>query len=330
MDRFSEDLMRLLPFYDSGELSEGEKARVEKALSESAALREELENLRALARTVKQASSFEPADEMMNGLRHDLRVQLRRERLRPTFGERLEEWFSSPRPLWQLSAAAALMVIGILIDRNFLTKPVRQSSAAELLQQIAAAQPVAAENGSVSPLMAGVEYIRIDPQTDQVEIHFNLVNDIQLRGKSDDPAIRRVLAYALTQNDRPNVRLKAVKALAEQPVVDDDVITALMHALKNDENEGIRLKAVQVLRSIPLSDKIKTALSWVLQRDDNSAIRMEALEALGKAPSSAASEAAVLQAAAADSNEYVRLQAKRLIERREREQPAETVRVQQN
>jgi len=317
MNKFEEEILRLLLFYDSGELSEGERARVEKALAESPLLREELEKIRALARGVKQAPLFEPSAEMMNGLRHDLRVQLRRERLRPTLGERLEEWLSGARVWWQLGAIAACVVIGIAIDRAFLIAPAAPGGgAAELLQQIAAAQPVAAENGSVSPLMAGVEYIRIDPQTEQVEIHYNLVNDIQLRGRPDDPAIRRVLAYALTQNDRPNVRLKAVKALAENPIADDEVISALVHALQNDENEGIRLKAAQVLRRAPVSDKIKNALSWVLLRDDNAAVRMEALEGLGKT-SLTENEIAALHAAAADSNEYVRMQAKQLIERRE-------------
>jgi hypothetical protein len=316
MDKFLEEIMRLLPFYESGELTEGEKARVDKALAESPVLREELEKIRALTRAIKQTPSFEPSDAMMNGLRHDLRVQLRRERLRPTLSERWQEWFFSAQPLWQLGAAAALLLVGIFIDRIFLQSPSSASgTAAELLQQIVTAQPVATENGSVSPLMAGVEYIHIDPLTERVEIHFNLVNDVQLRGRPDDPAIRRVLTYALTQNDRPNVRLKAVKALAESPVANDDVISALVHALKNDENEGIRLKAAQVLRNLPVDDKIKGALSWVLLRENNAAIRMEALEALSSTPLTER-EAAAVHAATADSNEYVKMQAKRLIERR--------------
>jgi HEAT repeat protein len=326
MNKFEEEISRLLLFYDSGELSEGEKARVDKALAESPMLREELEKIRALMRGIKQAPSFEPPAEMMNGLRHDLRVQLRRERLRPSIGERFEEWFSGAQAWLQLAGAAALVIIGIAVDRTFLITPTKPSGgAAELLQQIAAAQPVAAENGSVSPLMAGVEYIRIDPQTEQVEIHYNLVNDIQLRGSADDPAIRRVLAYALTQNDRPNVRLKAVKALAEKPIADDDVISALLHALQNDDNEGIRLKAAQVLRGAPISDKIKNALSLVLLRDHNAAVRMEALESLEKT-SLTENEIAALRAAAADTNDYVRMQAKQLIERRENPQttPANT------
>lgn len=328
MDKLPEKILRLLLFYDSGELTEGEQARVDKAVAESAALREELEKIRALQRNMKQASSFEPSAEIVNGLRHDLRVQLRRERLQPAWGERIAEWFYGARPLWQITATAALIIIGIVIDRAFLTKP-RGLNAAELLQQFVAAQPVAAENGSVSPLMAGVEYIRIDPQTDQLEIHFNLVNDIQLRGRTDDPAIRRVLAHALTQNDRPNVRLKAVKALAEQPIADDDVISALVHVLQNDENEGIRLKAAQVLHRLPVNEKIKGALSWALLREGSSAIRMEALEALGTAQLGE-DEVAAVQAAVADTNDYVSLQAKRLIERRENPVTQEPAGVQQN
>lgn len=316
MGKLPKEILRLLLFYDSGELSGGEKARVDKALAESEALRLELDNVRAVQRMVKQVAAFEPSAEMMNGLRHDLRVQLRRERLRPRWQEKLEAWLSGGQPVWQIAAAAALIIVGIVVDRTLLTKPPRQSTAAELLQLFAAAQPVAAENGSMSPLMANVEYIRIDPQTDEVEIHFNMVNDVQLRGRPDDPAIRRVLAYALTQAERPNVRLKAVKALAEQPVADDDLITALVHVLRNDENEGIRLKAAQVLRHLPVNDKIKTALSWALLRESNTAIRMEALDALGTAPLGE-EEAAAVQAAVADTNDYVSLRARRLIERRE-------------
>jgi HEAT repeat protein len=150
-----------------------------------------------------------------------------------------------------------------------------------------------------------------------VQVQYSIVNDVQVRGKVENPLIRQALSYALYAEDQPSLRLRAVKAIGEtyvstSSVQDDEITEALAHALENDPNAGVRLKAAQVLKQLPLNNLVKNTLIRVLMRDENSAVRIQAIEALGQG-NLTQDEQAVFHTAASDTNEYVRLQAKRLL-----------------
>ncbi len=318
----------LLPLYDGDALTAIEKRQVDDHLATCNRCREELAAIRALHADLQRANTFEPGEAMLADLRRGLRRRLRQESLKPNWQERLGSLlFGSLQPVWRLGFAAALVLAGMAIGRQVLSPASGPAENLDVLSQLTPGKPVAIPSGYLAPSLANVQAIRFDPATKQVEIQFSMVNDVQLRGSVNDPAISRALTYALYEEEQPNLRLRAVKAISETyastggTLQDDELTAALLYALEKDPNDGVRLKAVQVLKQLPLNNLVKTALIRVLMRDANSAVRIGAIEALGRGDLSQ-DERAVFHSAAADSNEYIRLQAKRLLSGQLEQTPA--------
>jgi len=143
---------------------------------------------------------------------------------------------------------------------------------------------------------------------------------MMIQGDVEKPEIQELLAQTLLNEDRPNIRLKTVRALQNTHKIDDNVISALSEVIDKEENPGIRLKAVKLLTSIPITSSIKDVLTQVLVRvflnDSNSAIRIEAFEGLSKVDNGSVTPV-IFSAAKNDSSEYIRTKAKKILERTE-------------
>jgi len=243
---------------------------------------------------------------------------LRQESLRPNWQEKLGNLlFGNFRPVVQLGFTAALLLVGVIIGRQFFSAATAPAPQIDLLGYLTPGKPITIPSGYLAPSVGNVQTISIDPVTKEVQVQYSIVNDIQVRGNVDNPLIRQALSYALYSEDQPSLRLRAVKALGETyastPSAQDEEITeALVHALENDANAGVRLKAAQVLKQLPLNALVKNTLIRALLRDENSAVRIEAIEALGKS-NLTTDEQAIFHTATSDTNEYVRLQARRLL-----------------
>jgi anti-sigma factor RsiW len=310
----------LLPLFDSTELTAIEKRQADDHLASCTRCQEALASIRALHSDLQHADVFEPGEAMLADLRRSLRRRLRQETLRPSWQERLANLlFGNLRPAWQIGFTAATVLVGILIGRYMMSSPVPLGQSGDWLSYLTPGKVVAIESGYLAPSLANVQMIRFDPLTQQVEIHFSMVNDVQLRGSVDDPPIRQALSYALRDERQPNLRLKAIKAVGETFAVstkafrDDDLTEALLYALEHDPNSGVRLKAAQVFKHLPLDNTIKNTLIRALLRDENSAVRIEAIDALSRGNFNEDEMAMIHATAAADTNDYIRLQAKRLL-----------------
>lgn len=307
----------LLPLFDSTELTAIEKRQIDDHLTSCQNCRETLAAMRALHADLKRADTFEPEAAMMTDLRHGLRRRLRQESLRPNWQEKLGNLlFGNLRPVVQLGFTAALLLVGIIIGRQFFS-PTAPAPQLDMLGYLTPGKPITIPSGYLAPSVGNVQTISIDPVTKEVQVQYSIVNDIQVRGNVDNPLIRQALSYALYSEDQPSLRLRAVKALGETYVAtpsahDEEITEALVHALENDNNAGVRLKAAQVLKQLPLNALVKNTLIRALMRDENSAVRIEAIEALGKG-NLTPDEQAIFHTATTDTNEYVRLQAKRLL-----------------
>jgi len=310
-------IQTLLPLFDSDELTAIEKRQIDDHLTACARCRDELASIRALIADLRRADAFEPNAAMLADLRRGLRRRLRQDSFRPRWPEKLGELlFGHFRPVVQLGFTAAMLLIGVIVGRQFFA-PVSPAEKIEVLSYLTPGKPVAIPNGYLAPSLAKVQMISIDPATREVQVQYSIVNDVQVRGNVENPLIRQALSYALYAEDQPSLRLRAVKAIGETYVStpsgqDDEITEALVHALKNDSNAGVRLKAAQVLKQLPLNTLVKNTLIRVLMRDENSAVRIQAIEALGRS-NLTQDEQAVFHTAASDTNEYVRLQAKRLL-----------------
>ena len=308
----------LLPLFDSTELTAIEKRQIDDHLASCPNCREELAAMRALHADLRRVEAFEPSAAMMTDLRHGLRRRLRQESLRPNWQEKLGNLlFGNFRPVVQLGFTAALLLVGVIIGRQFFSAATAPAPQIDLLGYLTPGKPITIPSGYLAPSVGNVQTISIDPVTKEVQVQYSIVNDIQVRGNVDNPLIRQALSYALYSEDQPSLRLRAVKALGETyastPSAQDEEITeALVHALENDANAGVRLKAAQVLKQLPLNALVKNTLIRALLRDENSAVRIEAIEALGKS-NLTTDEQAIFHTATSDTNEYVRLQARRLL-----------------
>jgi len=308
----------LLPLFDSTELTAIEKRQIDDHLVACQNCCEELAAIRALHADLQRADTFEPGAAMLADLRQGLRRRLRQESLRPNWQEKLGNLlFGNFRPVAQLGFTAALLLIGVIIGRQFFAPATAPAQQFDMLSYLTPGKPITIPSGYLAPSIANVQTISFDPNTKEVQVQYSIVNDIQVRGDVENPLIRQALSYALQAEDQPSLRLRAVKAIGEnyvstQSARDDEITEALAHALENDDNAGVRLKAAQVLKQLPLNSLVKNTLIRVLMRDENSAVRIEAIEALGK-ENLTLEEQAIFHTAASDTNEYVRLQAKRLL-----------------
>jgi len=175
-------------------------------------------------------------------------------------------------------------------------------------------------SGLAESNISNIESIQYNPSTRQVSIILSTVNDVMIEGDVEKPEIQRILAQALMTEERPNFRLKTVRALQNTNTLDEKVIYTLREVIDKEENPGIRLKAVKLLTSIPITPTIKEILTKVLVRvflnDSNSAIRIEAFKGLSKIDNGSVVPS-IFNAAKNDSSEYIRSKAKQILERTE-------------
>lgn len=212
-------------------------------------------------------------------------------------------------PVLRLATAVALLVIGLFAGRAFYSP---SESGFEFNQRQL--------SDVITSNVSNIESIEYNPSTRQVSIKMNTLNDVTIQGDVEKPEIQQLLAQTLVSEERPNIRLKTVRALEKTRTLDTNVITALSELIDKEENPGIRLKVVKLLTSVPISSTIKEILTQVLVRvlltDSNSAIRIEAFKGLSKIDNGSVVPA-LFNAAKNDSSEYIRIKAKQIIERTE-------------
>ncbi len=313
-------LRELLPLYDSTELTPQERRELEAWLRDDPNAQTELEAIRALHRRLRDARTYEPATHTLHRLRDRLFENLEKEHRKASWFENLRaSWFGNARPAWQVGFALAMMFAGLLIGRQYFPRTVEtiKPMATDLLPLLLAQQPIATEQSVYSPRLANVHKIRLDQNTNQIEIEFSTVNNISLRGTAEDPIVRQVLAHAMREEEPTGLRLRAVKAMGDAASTkvqqDDELINAVLQMLSSDPNAGVRMKAAQALKNAVGVERVKQALIQTLLRDKNSGVRIAALEILSGA-SFANEKIEALEAAANDTNGYIRREAGRLLE----------------
>lgn len=313
-------LRELLPLYDGNELSPQERAQLETWLREVHEAQAELEAIRALHRKLQRAQLYEPEAHTLHRLRERLFDNLANAHSKTSLWEKFRlAWLSNARPAFQIGFAAAMLVLGVLLGRQFSSAPreLNQPVATDVLPLLLAQQPITNAQSIYSPRLANVHKIRFDQNTNQIEIEFSTVNDVAWRGAAEDPIARQVLAHAMREEEPLSLRLRAVRAVGEAAsgniAPDDALLDAVLQLLEQDDNAGVRIKAVQALKPSASVERVKQALIQALLQDQNAGVRIAALEALSGARLTSAKVEA-LEAAANDSNDYISREAARLLQ----------------
>jgi HEAT repeats/Putative zinc-finger len=273
------------------ELNQEQTKLLEEHLSGCDACRSELGELRQMHSVLERKRAEVPSEHLLQEARAELRIALRKERQSRSFWQ---EWTSSVGAWWtdlkvspQYAAAVAAVftfVIGMLVgSSSLLNRPP---------QEIAKVNPPTPKTNIADkvPLTTGsdisnVRFIDSDSQNGEVEIAFDAVKPMTLKGNVNDPVIQRVLTYAVLKEQNPGVRLKAVNAIGaqqdqEKQSGDPKLKAALISALKFDKNAGVRKEALNILGKFPEDEEIQAALLDVLVHDENPGLRVASMKLL--------------------------------------------------
>jgi len=262
----------------AGELIDEHRKELEHHSLECAECREVLSSLADVEGALRARPSFVVTDAMLQEARTELRARIRMERAkdarRGTFGA-LAEWISSPLPRFALVAAMAL-VVGLGAGYALFNRP---DGAPALPLRTALSSSSTGQGGSQ---ITAVRFVDADASDGEVELAFQAVRPMRLKGSPNDPAIQKLLAYALATEPNAGIRLQTVHTLAgnPHPEIDAEIRTALVKVVQFDTNPGVRKQALQALARFPLDDEIKRALLSVLANDPNEGLRIDAIDAL--------------------------------------------------
>jgi hypothetical protein len=278
----------LLSLY--AELSPDDRRELKLHLEVCAECRAELGELKALKQIIGKRKLVEPTEQLLREARRELRVALRVERERRSAFRILDEFLVNIfSPKYRLvSGAAGLVGVGIFAG-YLLFSP----------SPLAVRPGVGLDDGAAryselgDAQITNVRFVDPDASDGQVEFMFEAVKPIRMKGSINDKQIQRVLAHALLNEANPGVRLRTVTALASQialsqlpsgpHVQDEELVDALIEALRYDPNDGVRKEALKVLRTFPMSKRIRDALLFVLMHDNNPGLRVEAIKGMEQA-----------------------------------------------
>ncbi len=325
-----------------GELSDEDRQRLEAHVESCEACAEELRSLETTLAFTAHRERPEPPESFWQHYEPRLARRMHRAEARadtaPSLGERIAAWWHNltempPAMRWALQGAAAvlLVAVGFGLGQQQAGPPAdpgadpalfagtETTSDATLATLIRAEQPVESERGTIRPHLAGIRDITYDVQAGTVEIRYNTVNDIVIRGTPDDPTVQRLLRTAMLDEQNPSARLNALQMVEQtSPAADSQLVQALTYLAQEEDDPNMHFRAVRALRAIhtnaPMGDDTRDVLINLLLNSNHSALRIEALQALTErsTPSQPASD--YLYQARTDSNSYVRYQAQQALQ----------------
>ena len=322
-----------------GEATSEEERTLSSHLDSCEACADEFDSLQATLQATAERERPEPAEAFWDNYHDRLSRRMEKEaRTRPpTVADRLRQWWQSlpallPQtgPQWALqgAVAACLLVLGLWMGggSNGSSLPVDgpldlgDASARQGLSDLMlASQPVRTDVGTARPSIAGVRDITYDVREGTVEIRYQTVTDVVVRGDPGDSKMQRLLQAAMLDERNPSSRLHAVKTLeASTSRPDEQTVKALRYLAREETDPGMRLRAVRALRSLhanrPMDETTRNLLIGILLNADVTALRIEAMEALTESGAMQQASRGLLYQVRNDSNQYLRTRADALLQ----------------
>ncbi len=301
---------RMIPLLLFGELSEAEVRELEGHLATCALCRNEVEDTRKLHAFLARVPAPDPAEALLQDARLRSHYALLAERGKTNLWERFKATVSGPamyRPAFGVTAAA-LLAVGFFGGRLLFpgTHAERDIDVASM-----DGEGVRVTNVRVAGATEG----------EGIELAFDTVTPMRLRGTIQNPAIQKVLAYALLNGENPGVRLRAVGSITANPIapLEHEIKAALLLTLKSDPNDGVRKEALRALLRYPADREIRDVLMEVLLNDSNPGLRvaaingLDSLRARGFQPDQQLLQT-FRQRLQNDENQYVRVKSQSLFE----------------
>jgi hypothetical protein len=182
--------------------------------------------------------------------------------------------------------------------------------------------PQTALPAPTSPVqVANVSSIVRQPNSEQVEVHFNKLVPAEAKGSLDDPAIRQLLMVASQYATSANVQNDSVALLADECRAGhgcngSGIRDALMVVLRYDRDAGVRLKALQGLQPYVAEDvRVRDALLEALLNDGDPHVRTEAINMLEPVDADTSVRQVLHTVANSDRNPQIRLVSRQALSR---------------
>lgn len=261
----------MLFLYIYNELSKEERNEFERHMLGCRACKEELEELKKLSDLVKSEILEDLDEDAFFESRQELLAQLRNLNRKKFRFSKIWEFLSTPTSgnLKLAYSAASVLILFIVAYFAFFNKQDVQFQPKKGIAQI---------ESNVSNL----QFINSDFDKGEVEITYDQITPVKIKGNVNDPEIQKILAQSLIDSKNPGVRLKTVNAiLSEKGKITTAVLKdALINAMKYDKNPGVRKEALSALCNLQFDDEILNAMIFVLQNDENSGLRIQAINCL--------------------------------------------------
>ena len=316
-----EKFTELTYLYLLDEIGESGKIELEDALMQNDRLKEEFELIKQTVFAVK-ANKPSPADErLLASSRISLMRAIRKEAALPSpFVRAVNSIRRFLFENYKLAFGGVMtFVLGIVIGYLFLfphpAAPVKQNQLHALFDN--------AETKD-EPKISNVE-IAVSPAKDgQVEVRYDEVKPVTVKGETTDPFIQQLLVASMLSGANPGIRLRSVNTISRQlkdetQKPDPQIKQALITAMKTDINPAVRKEALGALTKYQIDYEIRNALLYVLSNDRNSGMRVAAINALADLKQSGkildeAVKDVLTKKAATDNNNFIRLRAASILQ----------------
>lgn len=302
------------------ELSDDERQSLDRHLQSCAECRAVFEQTRLLQTTLARVQRVEVTDLLLMEARQEFRAALRKERSKVSIRQRLREFIGDlvAPPVRGAVGSAFMLALGFLGGYLMFRSLATNGSIAQRLSG-------ETELTRGESQIANVKFTDADPSDGEIEFSFDAVTPVNIKGSPNDPGIQSVLMKALTNEENPGVRLRAVSAMTSPMVKielgkkDQEVKDALINAMKYDENPGVRKEALKALMKVPFDDDIRQALLHVLANDKNEGMRVDAINLLTASKDELKSADDKLleilrKKAESENNNYIRLRARAVLQ----------------
>ncbi|HAL57574.1 MAG TPA: hypothetical protein DCP63_14175 [Bacteroidetes bacterium] len=308
-----------LSFLD--ELQEDEGQVLQKHLETCQACRDEERELKSFHSLLARRATAEPSEELLREARQELRVALRMERSkRWAWSDLLENIFSFATPQQRLAlGGVASLAAGMLLGYAIFGPSSEVQSP--VTGAVASLDAGASMRGETR--VSNVRFMSLGGEEGQIEFSFQAVTPIRMRGSLNDPAVRRVLAQALLDEQNPGARMKTVSTFGSyvehRKGADVEIKSALVQTLKTDVNVGVRREALRILQVFPMDQDIKQAFLHVLRHETNPSMRIDVINLLekplmeGQLPDPDILNA-LKEKMQSDENNYIRIRARNVYE----------------
>jgi hypothetical protein len=267
-------------FGDDAELPEEERLALDEHLSGCRECQAEMAATAAFYRALSLAGQPEPTPSLLARARLRLDATLDSQAHRSVAAHLLQQLsFSAGRLRASPGLASCLLLLGLTVGgfggyrSGYARHNAEQNAILEQPQDRA-------------PQIADVSSIVRDPDSEQVEVHYDRLEPDTLTGSLDDPSIRRLLVLAMQDGADAAVRNHSVGLLADEcrhghGCTGGPIRNALLSALRGDRNPHVRAEALDGLEPLIAEDmQVRDAVLRAVMADSSPEVRIEAIRLL--------------------------------------------------